>query len=297
MKTTSGIRAGIIILFLCGGALFSETTVSAIEGPAAEGQAENIEGEDEAAEGVNENPLGITFSQHMAVANYASGEAMDVTITITAATPGDLRALGLYQALPTGWVYNGMRVLSGELPLVAPEPGTAGPLEFAWITIPILPYSFVYSVTPPEDACAAVHIPGQIEYRTTGPAYFVDNAGLLINGPGCESAEVMYSIAWTLYRHFDLSDENKDGSLSFVEASGVLCHLTSDQFAELDTDQDALLSPYELTAYMDDHAPAYGCLGSNSVYLTLWETIKASLGDFILLILLIISFVIGYRFV
>ncbi len=287
MKTTSGIRAGIIIFFLCMGALLSETATAARGGAGQEGQAK----------GGNENPLGITFNQHTAVTHYTPGEAMDVTITITAATPGDLRAMGLYQTLPTGWVYNGMRVLSGDLPLVAPEPGTTGPLEFAWITIPMLPYSFVYSVTPPEGACAAVHIPGQIEYRTTGPAYFVDNAGLLINGPGCESVEVMYSIAWALYRHFDLGDENNDGFLSLVEASGLLRHLTNDQFAELDTDQDALLSPYELTAYMDTHAPAHGCLGSNSVYLTVWETIKASLGDFILFILLIISLVIGYRFV
>ncbi|HPO14273.1 MAG TPA: hypothetical protein PLI09_12585 [Candidatus Hydrogenedentes bacterium] len=282
-----------------GGALKSPVVISEISAVEEQTEGEGEEGEGEVGEGEGEgdNPSGISLDQQIEAEEYTPGEALEVVITIDTETPQGLRALGLYQTLPTGWVFNGMRAISGDLPLVAPEPGAMNYLEFAWIAMPNFPYVFAYTVTPAEDACAHVQIHGRIEYRTNGPAYFTLIVVTRIAGPGCEPPRVMYPIARVLYRHFNCADANDDGYLSFHEACEIIPGLTAGQFAQLDVDQDVQLSPLELSTYLCEHGPAHGCLGGDSVLITLWDTVKEYLGDLVVFILFIFSLIVGYRLV
>lgn|GEM_PF-1097699 len=116
------------------------------------------------------NSIDMQLFRQFTVMEYTPGQPFEVTITMSASTTEGLTAIGLYETMPPGWVFNGMRGLTGDPPTVSPQPGDMGVLEFAWIQIPELPYTFAYIVTPPETGGGAVFISGQIEYRTTGGA-------------------------------------------------------------------------------------------------------------------------------
>jgi len=119
----------------------------------------------------NSNPLGIHLSRQVP-REYNPGNPLEIVVNIYCDAPDPnypVTAIGLYEMLPADWTFMGMRGISTEPPPIAPAQGTAGTLQFAWITPPPFPCSFAYTVQVPENAVGVKTISGQVEYRTNGP--------------------------------------------------------------------------------------------------------------------------------
>jgi len=94
---------------------------------------------------------------------YTPGGTFDVTVTIDVETAGTVTTLGLEEHLPAGWTFEGSA--GGVTPLVAPETGSegnAGLLEFVWIPLPALPFSYTYRVGVPESATGTRQLRGEV---------------------------------------------------------------------------------------------------------------------------------------
>ncbi len=135
--------------------------------------AQGTEGE------INEIAMILT---RQAPPEYVAGQPFELVISISANDPAKLTALGLYEDVPPGWVFGGMRGISGQPPAIAPQVGASGTLQFAWITNPELPFAFAYVLTPPAEASGSVMVSGQVEYRTNGPAQYSAPVMTQING-------------------------------------------------------------------------------------------------------------------
>ncbi len=119
----------------------------------------------------NTNPLGIHLARQVP-REYTPGSMMEIVINIYCDAPDPnypITAVGLYETLPPDWIFVSMRGITTEPPQIAPAQGTAGVLQFAWITPPTFPCSFAYTVQVPEDSAGVKTISGQVEYRTNGP--------------------------------------------------------------------------------------------------------------------------------
>jgi len=80
---------------------------------------------------------------------YVRGRALEVTVVIDAAPDGEsVFALGLEQALPSGWSFDGM--VSSSTPLqIVPPPNDTGLLEFAFSgAVDTFPQSLIFEVRP-----------------------------------------------------------------------------------------------------------------------------------------------------
>lgn len=129
----------------------------------------------------NSNPMEVLLFRQVPP-QFTGGGQMEVVVTISAAVPGAMTAMGLYEQVPPEWTFTAMRGMTGDPPPIAPEPGSMSPLQFAWITPPPLPYTFAYTLTiPPADAGMKT-ISGQVEYRTTGPRLVSAPAITELNG-------------------------------------------------------------------------------------------------------------------
>jgi len=100
-------------------------------------------------------------------ANYARGGTVDVTITLEREGTEPIRAVGLQEQLPDGFMFDSL--VRGERPDITPQPGTKDTLEFAWINVPEFPAKFTYRLKVAENADGAKQITGQTLYRTSGP--------------------------------------------------------------------------------------------------------------------------------
>lgn len=132
----------------------------------------------------NSNPLGIHLSRQVP-REYTAGNPLEIVINIYCDAPDPnypVTAIGLYEMLPADWTFMGMRGISTEPPPIAPAQGTAGTLQFAWITPPPFPCSFAYTVQVPENAVGVKTISGQVEYRTNGPRLVSPPSITEING-------------------------------------------------------------------------------------------------------------------
>ena len=122
-----------------------------------------------AAQDEDLNPIDMQLvRQHPA--EYRAGVPLEIIITISAYNAENLTAVGLYETMPPGWEFLGMRGITGQPPAVAPAEGETGVLQFAWIQTPELPFTFGYTVLPPADDEGMKVISGQIEYRECGSA-------------------------------------------------------------------------------------------------------------------------------
>jgi hypothetical protein len=119
------------------------------------------------AQPTQENPLDMYMVREHP-GSYQRGAPFTIEVTFAANMQGVVNAVGLRETLPPGWEFGGMRGVSGQPPAVSPQPGQQGLLEFAWITIPELPYKFAYDVVVPEATCGDKFIHGALEYRTDG---------------------------------------------------------------------------------------------------------------------------------
>ncbi len=97
-----------------------------------------------------------------------AGTAMEVTITFGAVQNRSVKAMGLNERLPDGWLFGG--VIGGNAPSVAPEQGASGQLDFAWLPTPMQGGSFTYRVVPAKDVSsgAGCEPNGDASYRIQG---------------------------------------------------------------------------------------------------------------------------------
>ena len=93
--------------------------------------------------------------------NYRPGGELDITISIEYTSY--VSALGVNATLPEGWSF--VSVASEDVPMIKPQSGAAGTLEFAWITAPGSPITFIYTVSVPEDEIGEKQITSEVLYR------------------------------------------------------------------------------------------------------------------------------------
>ena len=128
------------------------------------------------------NPLGLGMTRQHAE-TFEPGKPFQVTVTISAATAGQITAMGLRETIPPEWRLESVAGASGAPPDVSPAPGATNLLEFAWITIPQFPYTFTYMVTPPEGDGGTKVIHGALEYRQMTGAHYAPPVITEVRGP------------------------------------------------------------------------------------------------------------------
>ena len=135
-----------------------------------------------AQEGEDPNPLQLAVT-HAGPAEYQPGQVIEITVNISASSDGSVTALGLLGSAPDTWTFAGVRGITGDLPAVSPQPGSAGRIEFAWINMPQFPYSFAYTLQVPPDAAGQAVVQGQVEYRTNAGRQVTTPDFITIQGP------------------------------------------------------------------------------------------------------------------
>jgi len=99
---------------------------------------------------------------------YAPAGTLDMTIHYVRYGVESPLVFGYTETLPPGWTYQGVVANEGGAPVITPEAGAAGILEFAWITPPTMPGSFTYRVSIPPSASGQALFSGYGLYRFTG---------------------------------------------------------------------------------------------------------------------------------
>jgi len=115
-----------------------------------------------------ENPAGVTLTRHVP-GGFSPNSEIEVQVTISAADPTNITALGLSETIPNNWRFGIVRGISDQPPPVAPAAGATQTLEFAWINVPPMPYTFAYTLQIPADAGGTQTISGYVQYRQLGP--------------------------------------------------------------------------------------------------------------------------------
>lgn len=113
---------------------------------------------------------------------YQAGQTFEVQVRISADS-NEMTAMGLRESIPLGWIFMGMQGVTGDVPAVAPSGGESGLLEFAWISVPQMPYTFSYTLQVPEnDPGGSQVFHGALEYRLSGGAQFAAPVITSVNG-------------------------------------------------------------------------------------------------------------------
>ncbi|MGC8844692.1 MAG: DUF5011 domain-containing protein [Candidatus Hydrogenedens sp.] len=179
----------------------------------------------------NSNPLGIHLSRKVP-REYNPGNPLEIVVNIYCDAPDPnypVTAIGLYEMLPADWTFIGMRGITTEPPPIAPAQGTAGTLQFAWITPPAFPCTFAYTVQVPEGAVGVKTFSGQVEYRTNGPRLVSPPEITEINGIDRVPPEIslLGDNPYTVYQGTEYREpgykatDNADGDItSRVQVSG-----------------------------------------------------------------------------
>ncbi len=137
------------------------------------------------------NPVNVVM-ERFHNPTYQPGAVLNVQVRISSSGDAYIQALGLRETLPNGWTFMGLQGVTGDLPAVSPSPGQSGLLEFAWISIPRMPYTFAYSVQVPADAAGGGQVlHGQLEYRLDGPAQYATPVITTLNGAADKQAPVI----------------------------------------------------------------------------------------------------------
>jgi hypothetical protein len=136
-----------------------------------------------AAPAVLAQPVTDVVFNRQAPPSYIAGQVIEITVNIGASYPESITALGLYETIPPGWTFVGLRGITSEPPAIAPAPGQDSLLEFAWITPPSFPAAFAYSLQSPANATDVQYITGQVEYRESGQAEKSNVETTELNGP------------------------------------------------------------------------------------------------------------------
>jgi hypothetical protein len=127
------------------------------------------------------NPINVVMDRFHAD-TYQAGQPIEIQVRI-GADGGNLTAMGLRETIPPNWTFMGMQGVTGDVPAVSPSPGEQGLLEFAWITVPQLPYTFSYTLQVPEDDAGGTQVfHGALEYRLDSGAQYAAPVITSVNG-------------------------------------------------------------------------------------------------------------------
>ena len=142
----------------------------------------------------------------------------DVTITTLIEYSGSLSAVGVEVALPTDWSFasaNGV-----DAPGILPSPKDTGILNFGWITPPVSPIDFTYTVKVPADTVGSQQITSRVKYRRLAGELIepVDPDSLIIKKCKGDFDED-YDVDGEDLTDFS-DDENVDTLKSFAEEFG-----------------------------------------------------------------------------
>lgn len=107
------------------------------------------------------------------VAFYTPGQTVDLTVTLTPDTSGQINAVGLDETIPSGWTFDS--VLSDPAPQVVPQPGVSGTLSFAWFPTPSFPLTFTYRLNVPESSTGTKQVNGAGLILVEGDEVFSPN--------------------------------------------------------------------------------------------------------------------------
>lgn len=105
----------------------------------------------------------ILFHQH--AEDYKGGRQLAVTVYVSAFQWDGLTAMGLYETVPEGWTFGGVRAITGTMPGVTPGNGDTGVLQFLWIEQSTAPITFQYVLNIPPRDSGTRFLSGQVEYR------------------------------------------------------------------------------------------------------------------------------------
>ena len=151
--------AAVVVSFSVAHDAWCQTPANGVSSPAKAGEA------------AGGNEVGMTLSRE-APPDYVAGQSVEIVVTLNITNAAQLLAVGLYETIPEGWVFEQFRGISGSPPALAPQPGTEGTLSFAWINTPEMPCSFAYSLHTSADSVGTKMISGRAEYRTSGAAQY-----------------------------------------------------------------------------------------------------------------------------
>lgn len=146
----------------------------AVAWPACDGEGEGEgapegEGEGEGTpegEGEGGGDPGLTLTRTFPDgATYTPGQPVVVRLRLEYDGVGAVTALALRETQPLGWTFGGFRSGTTSQPPIAPAPGSAGTLEFAWITVPAFPVTLEYALQAPASATGAQNFTAVAIYR------------------------------------------------------------------------------------------------------------------------------------
>ncbi len=159
--------------------------------------------------GGNEPPSTLVLERAVSSnRRYWPGQTLTVILTIRKPIRLNISALGLKETLPTGWELQSVVETSNAV--VAPENGSTGTLEFAWMNVPGFPVKVVYTVSVPNDAEGQAVFSGYVLYRTVESEELTSPVveTVLLKGWAPESAHS--------------ADSNRDWSISLTEMLRVI---------------------------------------------------------------------------
>lgn len=107
----------------------------------------------------------LFMTRSASLPGYIPGEEITFTVTVNSFCFEPVTALAVVEDCPAGWTFVSASGSSG----IAPVPGTGGPFEFAWLSIPAIPHTFTYTVAVPGGYSDAAVVSGQVISRLSGP--------------------------------------------------------------------------------------------------------------------------------
>lgn len=168
-----GFVAGIVVLVVFGGGYFLINAMRAVEdiavttsqapAPPAAARPPAAPPTRTATPAEQADPTALHFMRR--ASGFAEDGSLEVSITLTQQGGEAIRALGIEEALPAGWSFDG--IVSGEKPDLSPTSGRTGTLEFAWFNIPSFPATFTYRAKS-DGSGEPKEISGQALFRTGG---------------------------------------------------------------------------------------------------------------------------------
>lgn len=181
----------------------------------------------------------FTLQRSTNPAEYRVDQALSVTLTITLDTDSQVNSIGVEETVPEGWTFQG--VTSGITPVVQPQVGTSGLLEFAWFPLPPLPtFSFTYTLAIDPGTIGTQDISGRAiafvnQQETTSP---VSTSKVVRSGSGTphnsdRNSNFIFSLSELLrvvqffalggYRCAPIQVQTEDGLFAGTDAGNTNC--------------------------------------------------------------------------
>lgn len=109
----------------------------------------------------------VSLTRSVAGGGFTPGQSVDISLTIGKGCPANFSAIGVEEALPSGWTVDPINPFVGEA-FGADAVFRDGVLEIFWITIPAVPITVTYRAQVAAGAPATAQISGTAIARYTG---------------------------------------------------------------------------------------------------------------------------------